>query len=118
MGLNATRPTESPLRPALSVIVDLHGLLSFWDFQEPSGKPRISQGPHSYALREANCPVARVTPAEGAPFGLHAAELQRGQYFFISRADCPALDLHGPDAQVTVVAWLQRYRKREVGPVR
>lgn len=100
--------------PSIHAITDLCGLLSFWDFQEPAGKLRIAHGSHPYALREANGPVTRVTPAEGAPFGPYAIELQRGQYLFIPRAECPALDLHGPNAQVTVVAWLQRFRKREV----
>jgi hypothetical protein len=95
-------------------VVNLPGLISFWDFQEPAGESRLAQGPHRYALREASGPVLRVENASRAPFGPYAAELKHGQYFSVPRAECPALDLHGPDAQVSVVAWIQRHRKREV----
>lgn len=86
-------------------------LVCFWDFQEPAGSPRISRGACAYALREAAGPVARV---DDGVFGPASAELKAGQWFGIPRAECPALDIHGSEAQVTVVAWLRRYRKREV----
>jgi hypothetical protein len=95
-------------------VLELPGLLALWDFQEAPGSARVARGPHRYALREAAGPVARVAPEEGAPFGPHAAELRAGQWLEIPRAECPALDLHGPRAQVSVVAWVQRHRKREV----
>jgi hypothetical protein len=98
----------------LTNVVSIPGLVSLWTFQEPGGSTRASLGLHPYTLREADGPVARVAPAEGAPFGDYAAELRVGQYFYIPRAECPALDIHGPTAQVSVVAWLQRHRKREV----
>ncbi|MCZ7649147.1 MAG: LamG domain-containing protein [Planctomycetota bacterium] len=86
------------------------GLVAFWDFQEPAGGPRRSKVPHGYALQERNGPIARVeTP--GNPFGPYAAKLHEGQWFNLPRAECPALDLHGPQAQLTVVAWLARSKK-------
>lgn len=91
--------------------VDLPGLVSFWDFQEPAGEARVDLGAHAYRLREAAGPVARV---DGGVFGPYAAFLQRGDFFIIPRKECPALDLSGAGAQVSVVAWLQRHRKREV----
>lgn len=94
-----------------ALITGLPGLVCFWDFQEPAGRPRLAKGPHGYALQERAGPVERVA---GGVFGEHALELKRGQYLGIDRADCPALDIQGPDAAVTVVAWLQRHRKREV----
>ena len=99
--------STSPLPSAVA----LPGLISFWDFQEPAGADRVARGPHAYKLREAAGRIARV---DGGVFGAHATELRRGDYFVIPRAECPALDLCGPSAQVTVVAWLQRQRKREV----
>ncbi|MBI3829295.1 MAG: LamG domain-containing protein [Planctomycetes bacterium] len=84
---------------------NIPGLVCFWDFQEAAGSARVGTGPHAYALREMAGAVARV---EGGVFGAHAAELQEGQWFNLPRAECPALDLHGKDAQVTVVAWLKR----------
>jgi len=98
----------------VDTVASLSGLLSFWTFQEPADSPRVALGSHAYALREGAGPIACVAPADGAPFGPHAAELQAGQYLYLPRAECPALDLHGPGAQVSVVAWIQCHRKREV----
>lgn len=89
-------------------VVATPGLISFWDFQEQAGKPRVSAGRHAYALEEMAGPVRRVD--EGV-FGPHSALLGAGQWFRAARADCPALNLHGPHAQVTVVAWLKREQK-------
>lgn len=80
-------------------------LISFWTFQEPSGAPRTARGPFPYALAERNGPIERV---EGGPFGPYAARLKKGQWLETKRADCPELNLHGPDAQVTVAAWVRR----------
>jgi hypothetical protein len=85
--------------------LDLPGLLCFWDFQEDAGSPRVAKGPHAYALNEMAGPVART---EGGVFGPYSARLKKGQWFSIPRANCPALDLHGKDARVTVIAWIKR----------
>lgn len=95
----------------LSSVLNVPGLVCFWDFQEPEGKARLSRGPHSYDLHEASGRVARV---EGGVFGPYAAQLHRGDYFSIPRAECPALNICGPSARISVIAWLQRHRKREV----
>lgn len=84
---------------------DVSDLISFWDFQEPAGSSRLAKGPHAYALIEMAGPVARVN--DGV-FGPHGAELKEGQWFNCSRATCPELDIHGPKAQVSVVAWIKR----------
>jgi len=81
------------------------GLICFWNFQEPGGQPRVAQGPHPYALLEQHGPIQRV---EDGLFGTGAARLQPGQNFSIPRADCPALDIHGPEAQVSLIVWLRR----------
>lgn len=81
------------------------GLICYWDFSEPGGERRYSKGPHRYALREQNGPIARIeTDIEGT----YAAKLEEGQWFLLPRSECPALNLHGKDAQVTVIAWLKR----------
>lgn len=98
-------------RRELPCAVGLPGLVSFWDFQEPAGEARADLGANDYRLREGAGPVARV---EGGVFGPYAAFLQPGDFFVIPRAECPALNLCGAAAQVSVVAWLQRHRKREV----
>lgn len=59
-------------------------------------------------LQEVNGPIERV--AEG-PFG-QSVKIKAGQWFRIPRAELGALDIHGPKAQVTVVAWIKRERKQ------
>lgn len=92
-------------------IQQIPNLISFWDFQEPAGKPRVAKGPHPYALQEMAGPIVRV---DGGLFGPHAAFLRPKQWLSASRKDCPALNIHGPQAQVSVVAWFKRYRKPEI----
>lgn len=101
--LHSTRSDEKPYRGLHPTEVD--DLISFWDFQEPAGSDRISSGPYSYPLKERNGAVKRVSPGI---FGPHSAYIEWGQWFSISREDCPALNIHGPDAQVSVIAWIQR----------
>jgi len=84
--------------------LSIAGLICFWNFQEPAGQPRVAQGPHGYALVEQNGPIERV---DDGPFD-GAARLKPGQFFNIARADCPALDIHGADAQVSLIVWLRR----------
>lgn len=95
----------------LSFIESLDGLQAFWTFQEAAGQPRLSMGPCRYALLEGAGPVRRID--EGV-FGAHAAALDYGQYFVIRRADCPALDVHGPEGHLTLLAWIRRCRKPEI----
>ncbi|MDF2661555.1 MAG: hypothetical protein K0Q94_4346 [Paenibacillus sp.] len=80
------------------------GLICFWDFQEEAGQDRVSRGSCKYGLRENNGPIERV---EDGVFGPYAARLDFGQWFNIPRALCPALNMHGPGAQVTVAAWVK-----------
>ena len=89
--------------------LDLPGLVCFWEFGNPAaGSDLTSRGPHRYRLREHNGPINR---AVGGPLGGQALDLRRGQWLSCPRAECPGLDLHGADAQVTVVAWLLRRRQ-------
>lgn len=93
------------------VILQTPDLVAFWDFQEETGQPRVSQGgARAYALQEQRGPVERV---EGGVFGKHAARIQRGQWLMVPRAEIGELDIHGKDAQVTVIAWIKR-RDRQV----
>ncbi len=84
----------------------LADLVAFWDFQEPAGQARQSTGgPVPLTLREAAGPVERVA---GGLFGPHAARIEQGLWLMIPRAEVGGLDIHGPAAQITVVAWIQR----------
>lgn len=84
-------------------LIRVSGLICFWDFQEPAGSERCGHGP--YPLYEANGPIERV---EGGIVGRYAARIRPGQYFTVPRAECPALDIYGDDAEVSVVAWVKR----------
>jgi hypothetical protein len=87
--------------------VDIRDLICFWDFQEPAGQDRIAKGPQSYRLKEKNGLIECV---DDGVFGSHAARFVEGKWMEISRKDCPLLDIHGPKAQVSVVAWIKRGR--------
>ena len=97
----AAEPLPAPL-------AKVDGLLAFWDFNEPAGQPRVSRGPHALALQERQGPIERV---EAGVFGPHAARIKRGQWFIVERKDVGPLDIHGKDAQVSVVAWVLRETK-------
>lgn len=87
---------------------EIPGLVSFWDFQEPTGQPRKARGSFPAALCEAAGPIERV---EGGVFGPYCAELPHGKYFNIPHAECGELKLK---SQLTIVAWIQRHRKPEI----
>ncbi|OAS23052.1 LamG domain-containing protein [Paenibacillus oryzisoli] len=80
-------------------------LVSFWDFQEEAGQSRVAMGPYRYTLEEQAGPISRV---DDGVFGAYAAKLTFGQWFNLPRENCLALDFHGPEAQVTILAWLKR----------
>jgi len=80
------------------------GCIAFWDFQEGPGSDRMSAGPNRYRLREMNGIIER---AEEGIFGPYAADIRYGQWLQIPRSECPALHIRGPDAQVTVAAWIK-----------
>lgn len=84
------------------VIERTPGLVAFWTFGEEAGQPRVSQATgEKHALREVNGPIARVA---GGPFSGYAAELNGRQYFKIPHAETGALNISGPDAQVSMFA--------------
>jgi hypothetical protein len=85
--------------------LDINNLICFWDFHEPAGAERVAQGPFAYALQERRGEIARV---EDGVFGKHSALFDGTKYFELPRAASPALNLRGPQAQVTVVTWLKR----------
>lgn len=92
------------MNEAANAVCDTDGLICFWDFQEQGGQSRKAQGPYAYGLAEGAGAVER---AEDGIFGPYAADVKHGQWFSLPRAECPALDIHGPAAQVTIAAWLK-----------
>jgi hypothetical protein len=83
-------------------------LICFWDFSEESGKVRVSKSGQPYRLAEGSQPI--VQSNEGL-FSDYSAEIKEGQWFYTPWNLCPALNIHGKDAEVTVVAWIKRDRK-------
>ncbi|GAA3412507.1 LamG domain-containing protein [Paenibacillus hodogayensis] len=86
-------------------IAEHPALVSFWDFQETAGQSRQARGPYAYMLQEREGPIERE---EDGVFGPYAAKLRFGQWFQLPRAECPALDFHGKDAALTIIAWVKR----------
>lgn len=105
--IHAQQPAPREL-PA-SLAAHQKDLVAFWDFQEEAGQPRVARGPVPYALKEMKGPITRS--GETGVFGPYCARIKPGQWFMIERPQVGALDIHGEDAQVTVVAWVRRVEK-------
>lgn len=86
-------------------VLAMRGLVCFWDFQEPEGHPRQAKGAQASVLRE---PAGVVATANEGVFGPRSVVLGDGPYFSIPRGELGRLNIHGPQAQVSVVAWLKR----------
>lgn len=84
----------------------MDGLVSFWDFQEKTAAGYIAKGPHPYRLQEMNGELARKDG--GILF-------EQGKWLRCPRSECPELNIHGPDAQVTVAAWVNRSTLESAG---
>jgi hypothetical protein len=93
-------------------ITEHPGLVSFWDFQEEAGEDRVAKGPFPYRLQEQSGVIERV---KDGIFGSYSAKLEYGQWFNLPRAECPALNFHGKEAEVTVIAWLKREARYNKG---
>lgn len=102
--LHDPRPATGQVHPH-----EVPGIVCFWDFQEEPETPRVSRGSNAYRLIEMAGPIQRV---KYGLFGDYAARISFGQWFRAPRAECPALNIHGRDAQVSVVAWIKRAAKR------
>lgn len=87
---------------------EINDLVSFWDFQEPGGQLRKAKGGFPAELQEAGGPVERI---EGGVFGKYCANLAYQQRFVIPHPQCGELRLQ---ECLSVVAWIQRYRKPEI----
>ena len=101
---------EKPRNIAAADLQAIPDLVAFWDFQEATGKSRLSRPSPALALQEREGPIERAT---GGVFGPHSARIKRGQWFMIERKDIGPLNIHGTDAQVTVVAWVKRETKSQ-----
>jgi hypothetical protein len=85
-------------------IKSVNSLVALWDFREKSGTERKASGISSFPLKEMNGPVRRVN--EG-PISGYAAEFNGENYLSLAHAETGALNIHGKDAQGTVIAWVK-----------
>ncbi|WPJ95615.1 LamG-like jellyroll fold domain-containing protein [Coraliomargarita algicola] len=85
---------------------DFPGLVSYWEFSQSSETFTAQQG-EPYVLRSQVGPLEVVADAS-APLGASALRIETGQWLNIARSECPLLDIHGPEGQLTVVAWIKR----------
>ena len=78
-------------------------LVCFWDFS--SVTPLISKGRYSYRLRKEG------SDDDENQSNQKTLHIKEGEYYFIPRAECKALNIYGKNAEVTVLAWIKREEK-------
>ena len=81
-------------------------LVAYWHFSE-SSESYLSCGGEPYRLQSQVGRMNVVSDAQ-APLGGRALRVEQGQWLNLPREDCPLLDIHGPEGQLTVIAWLKR----------
>lgn len=98
----------------VNMILGMDSLICLWDFSEPGDQDRVSRGPYEYSLIEG--PGRQdITRHDSGPLSGYSADFgNSGNWFYIERDDCPALDLHGED-EVTVMTWMYRTVKNKAG---
>ena len=84
-------------------------LVCYWDFN--AHDPYLSKGNNAYRLTEGNGNIYLFK--DGALSG-SSVDIKEGQYLYIKREECPQLNIYGPQAQVTVLAWVKRQSKSYV----
>lgn len=83
-------------------ITSFPGLVSFWDFQDD---PYRARGAYAGVLQ----PMNGVVPvADEGVFGPRSLRFGGGAYLTIRRKDLGPLNICGPAAQVSIVAWIKR----------
>ncbi len=97
--------TTQTKNPKIQDVLATPSLVAFWDFQTPLGAPLVAHGPHACRLHETGGPVKR---AEEGVFGSTSMQLGNGGWLNAPRAECGPLDIHGSNAQVSIVTWLKR----------
>jgi hypothetical protein len=84
---------------------EIPGLVSFWDFDQ-SGTHLVAQQGEPYCLVSQSGELDVLEDADCC--GGSYLEIKEGQWLSIDRKDCPKLDIHGKDGELTVIAWLYR----------
>jgi len=84
---------------------EIPDLIACWEFKE-SGTEFVAQYGEAYCLTSHSGPLEVEQLADGP--GGAALHLQEGQWLSIPRAECPRLDIHGPEGQLSLIAWIRR----------
>jgi len=91
----AAEPVGDP-----EVVVKIPNLVAFWDFSENAGSSRISKETGTkHALDESGGVIPRV---DGGPYSGFSAKLDGSHYLHVPHKKLGDLDIHGPNAQVTI----------------
>lgn len=90
---------------AFDRILSTPGVVAFWDFSEAAGDKRLSKGgDQAHSLQEVNGPIERINLG---PLSGYSARLTGGEWFYIPYSDLGDLNINGPDAQVSMVAFVK-----------
>lgn len=104
LSISIVTPIAASPEQAIKDVTEIPDLVAFWTFGGAEGEPKRSVVNPSLELLENNGPFQAV---EGGPFG-KAIKINQGQWLSIPRASIGPLNIHGPEAQVTVVTWIHR----------
>ena len=85
-------------------VTGIDGLVAVWDFKEKPGKDRKAYGLNKFALQEVNGKVERIN--EG-PLSGYSALFKDSVYLKIPNDQTGALNIHGKNSEVIVLAWVK-----------
>lgn len=88
----------------VSKIKSTSGLVAFWDFSEKAGKPRKAIGKGKFPLAENKGTIPR---AEEGPLSGYSAVFRDSAYLSLPNSKTGALNIHGKNRGVTVMAWVK-----------
>lgn len=88
----------------VSKIKSTSGLVAFWDFSEKAGKPRKAFGKGKFPLAENKGTIPR---AEEGPLSGYSAVFRDSAYLSLPNSKTGALNIHGKNRGVTVMAWVK-----------
>lgn len=89
---------------------NISDLISFWDFQGSWSQCLTAVGPGDYTLEPMDGKLSRLDSGVFGPYGL---ELAGDIWYRIERQKCPLLNRRRTDSDITVVAWIKRYKQKK-----
>lgn len=102
----AVEPTGNP-----EVILNTPDLVAFWTFAEAPGGPRQSiGGKETHILQEVHGPI---DTAETGPFSGTSIQFTGNEWLKIAHEDLGGLNICGPDAQVSMIAFIHLEQNRD-----